>query len=55
MFNKGKAIVVSKIEDKKIPINLGDEIIRIDDFDFTTIKNELKPDLFLLRPIRRGS
>ena len=40
LFNKGKAIVVSKIEDKKIPINLGDEIIRIDDFDFTTIKNE---------------
>ena len=40
LFDNGKAIVVSKIEDKKIPINLGDEIIRIDDFDFTTIKNE---------------
>jgi predicted aspartyl protease len=40
LFSKGKAIVVSKIEDKKIPINLGDEIIRIDDFDFATIKNE---------------
>lgn len=40
LFDKGKAIVVSKIEEKKIPINLGDEIIRIDDFDFTTIKSE---------------
>ncbi len=40
LFNKGKAIVISKVEDKNIPINLGDEIIRIDDFDFTSIKNE---------------
>ena len=40
LFNNGKALVVSKVEDKNIPINLGDEIIRIDDFDFTSIKNE---------------
>ena len=40
LFDKGKPIVISKIENKKIPINLGDEIIRIDDFDFTTIKSE---------------
>lgn len=40
LFNKGQALVVSKIEDKNIPLNLGDEIIRIDDFDFTSIKKE---------------
>lgn len=40
LFNNGKALVISKVDDKNIPINLGDEIIRIDDFDFTTIKKE---------------
>lgn len=40
LFDRGRAFVVSKIENKNIPINLGDEIIKIDDFDFTLIKNE---------------
>lgn len=40
LFDEGRALVVSKIENKNIPINLGDEIIKIDDFDFTLIKNE---------------
>ena len=47
LFNNGKALVVSKVEDKNIPINLGDEIIRIDDFDFTSIKNEETCKYFL--------
>ena len=40
LFSNGKALVVSIIEDKNIPLNLGDEIVRIDDFDFTLIKSE---------------
>lgn len=37
LFVDGKAKVVHKITDKNIPINLGDEIIKIDDVDFTKI------------------
>jgi predicted aspartyl protease len=40
LFNDKKAFVVSKIADKNIPINLGDEIIQIDNFRFSSIKKE---------------
>lgn len=38
LFLEGKAKVVHKITDKNIPINLGDQIIKIDDVDFTKIE-----------------
>lgn len=38
LFVDGKAKVVHKISDKNNPINLGDEIIKIDDVDFTKIE-----------------
>jgi predicted aspartyl protease len=37
LFVDGKAKVVHKITDKDIPINLGDEIIKINDVDYTKI------------------
>lgn len=37
MFIDGKPMVISKIEDKNIPVNLGDEILSINDFDFSKI------------------
>ncbi|MHA8049778.1 retropepsin-like aspartic protease [Aquirufa sp. ROCK-SH2] len=38
LFVDGKAKVVYRITDRDIPINLGDEIIKIDDVDFTKIE-----------------
>lgn len=39
LFIDGKPTVLSKVEHENVPINLGDEILSINDFDFTKIDN----------------
>ncbi len=49
LFTDDKALVVQKINNESIPLNLGDQIIKINDIDFTSIKQEEKCKYFLNR------
>lgn len=53
LFNGGKAIVVSKIENTTIPVNLGDQIIKINEVNFTNLtQNEICE--FLINRVEKG-
>lgn len=53
LFNDGKAIVVSKIENTTIPVNLGDQIIKINEVNFTNLtQNEICE--FLINRVEKG-
>ncbi len=47
LFVDGKAEVVSKVENKEIPINIGDRILSINNTDFTTIQSSEICDYYL--------
>lgn len=47
LFVNGKAEVISKAENKNVPIELGDQILAINDTDFTNIQSSEICDYFL--------
>lgn len=47
LFVNGKAEVISRVENKSIPIEIGDQILSINDTDFTKIQNSEICDYFL--------
>jgi predicted aspartyl protease len=53
VFEKGKMIVISKIDNFEIPLNIGDQILSINEIPFTNLNENIICDYLINSPVKK--